>query len=235
MEVRVTDLRGLDAVVRVPDPCTAGCVAAAVAAGAAYDTRGCALCHAGRVLDPDAALTAASLAGDRTLVLFSERAFPAKAFPAVDRALRLPGSRYDALFCDAIRPASSPFAPQAPPEPPAESDAAAFLRDALQLPDGGRRPQDFPALRGEQPAAPRASPLFSLDAMQWELIAAGGLGPAPSIDLALPGIGLSADHRAAVIRLAVATGIEIQTVVQVFCACDRNEAQAEGCLISMRT
>jgi hypothetical protein len=45
---------------------------------------------------------------------------------------------------------------------------------------------------------------------------------------------LTPDNRAAVERLIMTTGIDFGTAVQVFCACEMNEAVAEGCLFSMR-
>jgi hypothetical protein len=48
-----------------------------------------------------------------------------------------------------------------------------------------------------------------------------------------PGVDLSPGDRAAVARLAASTRTDLHTVVQVFCACERNEAAAEGCLIAM--
>jgi hypothetical protein len=59
----------------------------------------------------------------------------------------------------------------------------------------------------------------------------GGIGIPEN--LLPPGVDLTPEHMAAVGRLLLSTGLDPNTVVQVFCACDRNEAAAEGCLISM--
>jgi hypothetical protein len=253
MQIHLLDFRGFDEHLEVPEPCTVSQLRDLIASQFGYSMHTSALCHTGAILNPRDDLTRADITDDNTFVLFNERLFPVKAYPTVDQAFRFFPTRYQEFYSEiASHRFSSPIDRNAQLARIREfiADGEEHLRAIMEL-AYGRSPHgvDFPALR--DPALPRP---FGGDGRP--LFGRAGRGPAMPIRLGPrfferelpaaareaedvpdhmipPGVELPPEDRAAVARLAGATGIDLHTVIQVFCACDRNEAVAEGCLIAM--
>jgi hypothetical protein len=251
MQIRVLDFRGFDERLDVPAPCSVGQLRELIAAHFGYSMQTSALCHGGAVLDPRQTLAPADVAADGTFVLFNERLFPVKSFPTVDHAFRFFPTRYQEFYCGFARADGAPVRGiglrAADLRARIASGAAPQRRFASFA--QARRP-DFPAIR--DPGAPEPSPFGHDYARFLGRVARAARGAAGPLRMELPalargaerardipdhmippGVDLSQEDRAAVVRLVGSTGVDLNTVIQVFCACDRSEAAAEGCLIAM--
>jgi hypothetical protein len=249
MQIRLLDFRGFDELLDIPEQCTVAQLRDLIATRFNYSMQTSAIWHRGEVLDPHRDLPPDDIASDNTFVLFNERLFPVKSYPTVDRAFRFFPTRYQEFYSNFARAedsehrlANSPFRNLRLSDfHDFAASGGGSLRDFNIFLESRPRASavDFPAIRDPAlPALPPASFLFGAarGGSVFGLLAPVAMreraGEIPD-HMIPPGVDLTGDERAAVMRLLRSTRIDLHTIIQVFCACERNEAAAERCLIAM--
>jgi hypothetical protein len=238
MEVRVLDMQGFDERLTLPADITASDLRELIHASFSYDVSGTSLYHAGLELPPNLPI---QLKSSSTIVLFNSRIFPQKSYPKVDQAFSfLPSRFHEFAFNASLKEDVEPV-----PEvrrndqgPSVIEELRRRLRDAVEL-EG--LPIMFPSDGWAELSALYGLEGFSMeDALptvgrtaEQRMRTGGHSREELRAMYGVPGnVELSrADFQA--LRRLESCGMDRQTIASVYIACDRNEAMAQNCLMSM--
>jgi hypothetical protein len=254
MKLRLLDLQSFDETVEVPDRFPVSALRDLVQLTFGYDLSCTSIFHGGRELAPDGALVSEELRACPLVTLFNSRIFPQKSYPKVDHAFRFFPSRYQEFAFVAS------FAEDA--EPPGRHGGGA-RRAAARDSEPGRVPADRAFSQGDGEEGARraghrraagglADAHAHLEASLQELrqveeqiliarrrlLMAEEPRPRAAAEDIRAAYGLPdeveltrADFQA--LRRLEGSGVDRPTIASIYIACDRNEAVAQNCLMSM--
>jgi hypothetical protein len=240
MQVRVVDMQGFDESLTIPDNFTVSDLQDLIHLSFQYDVSSVTFYHNGHELSPDLPLSACQFTTSAPIVLFNSRIFPQKSYPKVDLAFRFFPSRYqefafNASFADGQEPSA-----RAQPESP-----GAIIREVRrQLLNTGGNYEALSAFLGDSvfedspelgewvvPEPVQRLPIVPQRGQRRQrtrlLVEDQRAAYGVPDDVELSG----ADFQA--LRRLEASGVDRPTIASVYIACDRNEAMAQNCLMSL--
>jgi hypothetical protein len=256
MELRLLDLQSFDQILAIPDNFPVSELRGLIEETFGYDVSCTSLFHAGAEIPIDGSLKSEELGESPTIILFNSRIFPQKSFPKVDHAFRFFPSRYQEFsfttsFAEDLEPSgrhsggsrrtairdSESLSPRSIPPDRAFSQLDDGMGDEIAWASLFTRPD---AVRAATQAQLQAR-LAELRLMEERILVAEELrqpaGRAPPEDVrAMYGLPdqvqlTRADFQA--LRRLEGSGVDRQTIGSIYIACDRNEAMAQNCLMSM--
>jgi hypothetical protein len=234
MFVRVLDLQSFDETLEIPDDLTVSELRDLIHLMFHYDVSSASFFHNGAELPADGSLSPGSLGELPLVVLFNSRIFPEKSFPKVDQAFRFFPSRYQEFafttsFAEDVEPSGRH----------AGSARRAAARDPDPIPLGlfdADAPNDGLGLRERM-----ESNLARIHASLQGRIAAirqtqQRILLSPEDLRAMYGLPEEVQLTPAdilALRRLDGSGVDRPTIASVYIACERNEALAQSCLMSM--
>jgi hypothetical protein len=95
MHARVCDLQGFDQRIEVPADCTVAELRSILKESHGFDSASCTFIHNREPLPETKVITPRDIEASDTIVIFNDRAFPERSFPATSHGIVIPASRFE--------------------------------------------------------------------------------------------------------------------------------------------